>query len=175
LARFSLLKSAGTASSRCAYSNWQWHLEEVFVKINGEAHYLWRAVDHESEVLESFVSKRRDHKAALKFFRELTKRDGQPHVIVIVIDIDIDIDKIRSYSAAMKVIGNADRRETGRWKNNTAENSHLLFRRRERAKQRFHSMRSLHDFVAVHASFHNHFHQERSRYSRSNTPDQTSS
>mgnify|MGYP002527783006 FL=1 len=53
-----------------AYSNWQWHLDEVFVKINGETHYLWRAVDHEGEVLESFVTKRRDRKAALKFLRK---------------------------------------------------------------------------------------------------------
>ena len=50
-----------------SYSNWQWHLDEVFVKINGETHYLWRAVDHEGEVLESYVTKRRDRKAALKF------------------------------------------------------------------------------------------------------------
>jgi putative transposase len=50
-----------------AYSNWRWHLDEVFVKINGGMHYLWRAVDHEGEVLENFVAKRRDRKAALKF------------------------------------------------------------------------------------------------------------
>ena len=53
-----------------SHSNWQWHLDEVFVKINGERHYLWRAVDHEGEVLESYVSKRRDRKAALKFIRK---------------------------------------------------------------------------------------------------------
>ena len=53
-----------------SYSNWQWHLDEVFVKINGETHYLWRAVDHEGEVLESYVTKRRDRKAALKFLRK---------------------------------------------------------------------------------------------------------
>jgi putative transposase len=52
------------------HSNWKWHLDEVFVKINGETHYLWRAVDHEGEVLEAFVSKRRDRKAALTFFRK---------------------------------------------------------------------------------------------------------
>ena len=50
-----------------AYSKWQWHLDEMFVKINGETHYLWRAVDHEGEILESFVTKRRDRKAALAF------------------------------------------------------------------------------------------------------------
>jgi putative transposase len=101
-----------------AHSNWQWHLDEVFVKINGETHYLWRAVDHEGEVLESYVTKRRDRKAALKFLRKTMKRFGPPHVIVT--------DLLRSYGAAMKVIGNADKQETGRWLNNRAENSHPL-------------------------------------------------
>jgi putative transposase len=142
------------------HSNWRWHLDEVFVKINGEQHNLWRAVDHEGEVLESYVTKRRDRKAALKFLKKTMKRFGPPHVIVT--------DLLRSYGAAMKVIGNADRQETGRWKNNRAENSHLPFRRRERAMQRFRSMRSLQKFVAVHASVHNHFNLERHLYSRDN-------
>ena len=60
-----------------AYSNWQWHLDEVFVKINGETHYLWRAVDHEGEVLESFVTKRRDRKAAYEFLKKTIKRLGK--------------------------------------------------------------------------------------------------
>jgi putative transposase len=136
-----------------SYSNWQWHLDEVFVKINGVTHYLWRAVDHEGEVLESYVTKRRDRKAALKFLRKSMKRHGLPHILVT--------DKLRSYGAAMKDIGNSERQETGRWKNNRVENSHLPFRRRERAMQRFRSMRSLQKFVSVHASVHNHFNQER--------------
>jgi putative transposase len=143
-----------------AFSNWQWHLDEVFVKINGETHYLWRAVDHEGEVLESYVTKRRDRRAALKFLRKLMKRYGNPEVMVT--------DKLRSYGAAMKVIGNAQRQETGRWLNNRAENSHLPFRRRERAMLRFRSMRSLQKFVAVHSSVHNHFNSERHLYSRDN-------
>ncbi|MHC4434805.1 MAG: IS6 family transposase [Planctomycetota bacterium] len=143
-----------------AFSNWQWHLDEVFVKINGEIHYLWRAVDHEGEILESYVTKRRDRKAALKFLRKSMKRFGSPQVIVT--------DKLRSYGAAMKEIGNAKRQETGRWLNNRAENSHLPFRRRERAMLRFRRMRSLQKFVAVHASVHNHFNQERHLYSRPN-------
>jgi putative transposase len=65
-----------------AHSNWQWHLDEVFVKVNGKTHYLWRAIDQEGEVLESYVTKRRDRKAALKFLRKSMKRFGQPHVIV---------------------------------------------------------------------------------------------
>ena len=70
--------------------------ERVFVKINGETHYLWRAVDHEGEVLESFATKRRDRKAALKFLMKPLKRHGQPEVIVT--------DQLRSYGAAMKQI-----------------------------------------------------------------------
>jgi len=142
-----------------AYSNWQWHLDEVFVKINGETHYLWRGVNHEGEVLESYVSKRRDRKAALNFLRKLMKRYGNPEIITT--------DKLRSYGAAVKVIGNEDRQETGRWLNNRAENSHLPFRRRERAMLHFRQMRSLQKFVAVHSSVHNHFNQERHLYSRS--------
>ena len=143
-----------------AYSNWQWHLDEVFVKINGETHYLWRAVDHEGEVLESFVTKRRDRKAALKFLRKIMKRRGHAHIFVT--------DKLRSYGAAMKEIGNADRQETGRWQNNRAENSHQPFRRRERAMLRFRRMRTLQKFAAVHGSVHNHFNAERHLYSQSN-------
>ena len=137
---------------------WRWHLDEMFVKINGERHYLWRAVDHEGEVLESFVTKTRDKKAALKFLKKSMKRHGRPHVFVT--------DLLRSYGAALKEIGAAHRQETGRWRNNRAENSHLPFRRRERAMQRFRRMRSLQIFVSVHASVHNHFNQERHLYSR---------
>ena len=148
------------ASRMRAYSNWQWHLDEVFMKINGELHYLWRAVDHEGEVLESFVTKRRDRRAALKFLRKSMKGYGNPQVLVT--------DKLRSYGAAMKVIGKVERQETGRWLNNRVENSHLPFRRRECAMQRFRSMRCLQKFVAVHASVYNHFNQERHLYSRDN-------
>ena len=57
-------------------SNWKWHLDEVFVKVNGERHNLWRAVDHEGEVLESYVTKKRDNKAALKFMKKAMRRYG---------------------------------------------------------------------------------------------------
>ncbi len=143
-----------------AYSNWKWHLDEIFVKINGVTHYLWRAVDHEGEVLETYVTKHRDRKAALRFLKKSMKRHGQPHFVVT--------DKLRSYSAAMRVIGNAGRQETGRWLNNRAENSHQPFRRRERAMLRFRRMRNLQKFVAVHSSVCNHFNQERHLYSRAN-------
>lgn len=139
---------------------WQWHMDEVFVNINGELHYLWRAVDHEGEVLESFVRKARDRKAALKSSRKTMKHHGKVEVLVT--------DKLRPYGAAMKVIDNANRQETGRWLNNRAENSHLPFRRREKSMLRFRRMRTLQKFVAVYSSVHNHFNLERSLYNRSN-------
>jgi len=139
-------------------SRWHWHLDEVFVKINGERHYLWRAVDHEGEVLESFVTKTRDKRAALKFLKKAMRKHGQPEVIVT--------DKLRSYGAALKEIGAGDWQQTGCWMNNRAENSHLPFRRRERAMLRFRRIRSLQKFAAVHASVSNHFNQERSLSSR---------
>ena len=141
-------------------SHWQWHLDEVFVKINGERHYLWRVVDHEGEVLESFVTKTRDKKAALKFLKKTMRKYSRPDVIVT--------DRLRSYGAALRDIGAADRQETGRWLNNRAENSHLPFRRRERAMLRFRRMRTLQKFTAVDASVSNHFDQARHLYSRAN-------
>jgi len=139
-------------------SRWRWHLDEVFVKISGERHSLWRAVDHEGEVLESFVTKRRDKKAASKFLRKAMRKHGQPKTIVT--------DRLRSHGAVLKEIGATDRQEAGRWLNNRAENSHLPFRRPERAMLRFRRMRSLQKFVSVHASVSNHFNQDRSLSSR---------
>jgi len=140
-------------------SHWRWHLDEIFVKINRERHYLWRAVDHEGEVLESFVTKTRDKKAALKFLKKAMRKHGRCEQFVT--------DKLRSYGAALRDLGAADRQETGRWLNNRGENSHLPFRRRERAMQRFRRMRSLQKFASVHASVTNHFNIERSLSSRS--------
>ncbi len=153
------IRKRRSQSMRC-HSNWKWHLDEMFVKINGERYYLWRAVDHEGEVLESYVTKTRDKKAALKFLKKSMRRYGRPNAIVT--------DKLRSYGAALKEIGNADRQETGRWVNNRAENSHLPFRRRERAMLRFRRLRSLQKFVSVHASVLNLFNLERSLQSRPN-------
>ena len=136
-----------------AYTHWRWHLDEVYLKINGEMHYLWRAVDHEGEVLESFATKERDKPAALKLMKRLMKRHGRPMAVVT--------DGLRSYGAAMKEIGNADRQEFGRWLNNRTENSHQPFRRRERAMLRFRRMKTLQKFASVHSQVHNHFNQER--------------
>ncbi|QFT47356.1 hypothetical protein FIU97_12280 [Roseivivax sp. THAF40] len=115
-------------------SRWRWHLDEIFVKIYGERHYVWRAVDHEGEVLESFVTKTRDRRAALKFLKKAMRKHGQSAVFVT--------GKVRSYGAALKELGADERQEAGRWFNNRAENSHLPFRRRERAMLRFRRMRS---------------------------------
>jgi putative transposase len=136
-----------------SHSNWRWHLDEVFVRINGETHYLWRAVDHEGEVLEVFATKRRDRRAALTFLKRAMKRYGRSASIVT--------DRLRSYRAAMNVIGNAADQECGRWLNNRAENSHQPFRRRERAMQRFRTVGTLQKFAAAHASIHNHFNHDR--------------
>ncbi len=125
---------------------------------NGETHHLWRAVDHEGEVLEAFVTKKRDRKAALRFLKKAMKRYGNP--------LEVVTDRLRSYRAAMKVIGNEARQETGRWLNNRAENSHQPFRRRERAMAKFRSAKSLQKFTSIHSSIHNHFNQERHLYSR---------
>ena len=141
-----------------AYTHWRWHLDEVYVRINGEMRYLWRAVDHEGEVLESFVTKTRDKAAALKFIKKAMKRHGRPKAIVT--------DGLRSYKAALNDLGNADRQEVGRWANNRVENSHLPFRRRERAMLRFRRMKTLQKFSSVHAAFHNHFNQDRHLISR---------
>ncbi len=151
------IKRKRSASLRSS-PQWRWHLDEVFVRINGETHYLWRAVDHEGEVLESFVTKKRDRKAALRFLRKAMKRHGRPKTIVK--------DRLRSYRAAMKEIGNWAHQETGRWLNNRAENSHQPFRRRERAMAKYRSMGSLQIFASIHASVHNHFNQERHLYNR---------
>ena len=116
----------------------------MYVKINGEMHYLWRAVDHEGEVLESYVTRKRDKAAALRFLKTALKRHGRAEAIVT--------DGLRSYPAAMRQLGNLDRREMGRWLNNRAENSQLLFRRRERAMLRFQRMKLLQKFVSVRAT-----------------------
>ncbi len=141
------------ASGMRGFCHWRWHVDEVFVKINGERHYLWRAVDHEGEILESYVTKKRDKAAALAFLKKALKRHGRAETVVT--------DGLKSYPAAMRDLGNLDGREMGRWQKNRVENSHLPLRRRERAMLRFRRMKSLQKFASVHASFHNHFNSER--------------
>ena len=136
-----------------SFRNWRWHVDEVFVKINGETHYLWRAVDQEGEILESYVTKKRDKKAALRFLKKALRRHGQAEKIVT--------DGLKSYPAAMRELGSERRRDMGRWQNNKVENSHLPCRRRERVMQRLRRMKTLQKFASIHANIHNHFNSQR--------------
>ncbi len=95
----------------------------------------------------------RDKTAALTFMKKALKRHGSPAAIIT--------DGLRSYGAATDELGNREKREVGRWANNRVENSHLPFRRRERAMLRFRQMKSLQKFASVHANVHNHFNLER--------------
>src|SRR5450755_5181064 len=140
-----------------SYTQWRWHLDEVFVKINGRLCYLWRAVDHEG-VLEPVVTAKRNKAAALKFLKRIMKKYGRSQTVVT--------DGLCSYPPAMKETGIADRHEVGRRLNNRAENSHQPFRRRERAMQLFRSIKTLQKFSSIHAQVHNHFNQERHLVSR---------
>jgi transposase-like protein len=94
----------------------RWHLDEVFVSINGRQLYVWRAVDSEGEVLDILVQPRRDRKAALKLMRKLLKKHGVAPATIVT-------DKLGSYRSALRELGLARRQDTGRWKNNRAENS----------------------------------------------------
>lgn len=125
------------------YSNWRWHLDEVFVRINDEMHYLWRAVGHEGEVLEVFATKRYDDKAALKLLKPAMKRHNRPKVIVI--------DWLRSYRAALKITGNATKQECGSWLNNRVENTDQPFRRREDTMSEFRDVKTLQKFASAYA------------------------
>ena len=104
-------------------------------------------------MLKVFATKQRDRKAALRFLKRAMKRYGRPASIVT--------DRLRSYRAAMNVIGNATDQICGRWLNNRAKNSHQPFRRREEAMAKFRDVKTLQKFASVHASIHNHFNLER--------------
>jgi putative transposase len=139
-------------------SRWRWHLDEVFVKINGVQRHLWRAVDHEGEVLEAFVSRTRDRKAALKFLKKPMERHGRAEELVT--------DGLRSCGAALKELGTEERHVTGRWENNRVESSHQPLRRRERAMLRFRRLHAPQKFASVRSSLHNLLNTERSLSSR---------
>jgi putative transposase len=122
-----------------------WHLDEVYLKIDGRMVYLWRAVDAEGEVLDVLVQSKRDKHAALKLMRKLLKKYAfVPERLVT--------DDLRSYGAAARDLGIEQLHERGRWKNNRAENSHQPTRRRERKMQRFKSSRSAQKFLSTHAA-----------------------
>ena len=131
-----------------------WHLDQVYLKIDGRMVYLWRAVNFEGEVLDVLVQSKRNKHAALKLMRKLLKKYAfAPERLVT--------DDLRSYGAAARDLGVEHLHEHGRWKSNRAENSHQPTRRRERKMQRFKSARSAQKFLSTHAAVYNTFNVQR--------------
>jgi putative transposase len=131
-----------------------WHLDEVYLKIDGRMVYLWRAVDAEGEVLDVLVQSKRNKHAALKLMRKLLKKYA-------IVPERMVTDDFRSYGAAARALGIESRHQRGRWKNNRAENSHQPIRRRERKMQRFKSAGSAQKFLSTHAAVFNTFNVQR--------------
>ena len=132
-----------------------WHLDEMVVRITGKRMYLWRAVDHEGEILDVLVQRRRDRRAAVRLMRKLLRKQG-------FAPKKVTTDKLPSYGAAFRHLGLGCHHEQGLRQNNRAENSHQVVRRRERKLQRFKSARSAERFLDVHAAVQ--------RYLQSATP-----
>jgi putative transposase len=128
----------------------KWHLDEVFIRIRGKLHYLWRAVDQHGTVLDVLVQSRRNAKAAKRFFKKLLK--GLQYVPRVVVT-----DKLKSYGAAKREILPGVEHRQSRYLNNRAEVSHQPTRRRERQMQRFKSPRQAQQFLSNHAQIHNLF------------------
>ena len=138
----------------------RWHLDEMVVRIAGRRMYLWRAVDHEGEILDMLVQRQRDKRAALRLMRKLLRKQGVAPKLVVT-------DKLRSYRPAFQDLHLTCRHEQGLRKNNRAENSHQVVRRRERKMQRFKSAASAQRFLSMHAAVHNTFNHQRHLISRS--------
>jgi putative transposase len=137
----------------------QWHLDEMAIVIAGKRLWLWRAVDSEGEILDMLVQPRRDRAAALRLMRKLLKKQSYaPDVLVT--------DRLASYACARRHLGMRARHEQGLRKNNRAENSHQMVRRREWKMQRFKSVRSAQRFLSAHAAVHNTFNVQRHLVSR---------
>ena len=129
-------------------------MDEVFIRLQGVQHYLWRAVDQDGVVLDILVQERRDAKAAKRFFRRLQK--GLHYVPRVIVT-----DKLRSYGVAKRHLLPGVEHRQSRYLNNRAENSHRPTRRRERQMQRFKSLDQAQTFLSAHAFIHGHFHPRR--------------
>ena len=127
-----------------------WHVDEVFVKIQGQQLYLWRAVDQDGDVLDILVTKRRNKRVAKRFFRKVLKSQGQPPWRLIT-------DKLRSYPAAHREVFPSVEHRTGQYENNRAEVSHQHTREQERQMRGFKSIEQAQRFLAVHGQVQNLF------------------
>ncbi|HQT90197.1 MAG TPA: IS6 family transposase [Acidiphilium sp.] len=132
----------------------KWHMDEVFIRIQGKLHYLWRAIDQEGNVLDILVQSRRSAKAAKRFFRKLLK--GLQYVPRVIVT-----DKLKSYGAAKREILPGVEHRQSRYLNNKIEVSHQPTRRRERHMKRFKSPRHAQQFLSSHSQIHNHFQRRR--------------
>ena len=127
-----------------------WHLDEVFIRINGQQQYLWRAVDQDGDVIDVLVQPRRDQRAAERFFRRLLRGQGKEPFQIIT-------DKLRSYSAGMRAILSEVAHNTKRYANNRVEASHQPTRQRERQMRRFKSAGQAQRFLSLHGVVQNLF------------------
>ena len=132
----------------------RWHLDEMVVRIAGRRMYLWRAVDHEGEILDMLVQRRRNKRAALRLMHKLLRKHGVRPKLVVT-------DKLRSYGAAFRDLHLTCRHDQGLRKNNRAENSHQVVRRRERKMQGFKSAASAQRFLSMQAAVHDTFNHQR--------------
>jgi len=136
----------------------KWHMDEVFVRIQGQLHYLWRAVDQDGVVLDILVQSRRDGKAAKRFFKKLLK--GLQYVPRVIVT-----DKLKSYGVAKReILPDVEHRQS-RYLNNRAENSHQPTRRRERHMQGFKSPEQAQGFLSAHGFIYQHFRPRRHQMS----------